>query len=318
MLEWSATQLLGLVAAGAALGAAATALVWGHRGSPVATLQHLLEEKERKKKRATSPDGSLPPPVRSPHDASNALPSFVEHLVARDDPAAPPIWRLYYWPGTAGRGEFMRLLWVFTDTPYEDVFASKHPEDLEAYTVQLKKPFFAFPAISHGDFFLSQTPVIVRYLAKKLAGGALYPKEARDRYQADVLMAGVVDLVAEGHHAWHAIDPSAGYEAQKEATEPFIGAFKAKRLPKWLAYFEAALQRNNDGQGTFLGTEVTYVDVCIFHALDGIASQCPEEWAHAYAPLLKAFHARMAALPRIAAYLHSPQRTPYTHNGPTF
>jgi hypothetical protein len=48
------------------------------------------------------------------------------------------------------------------DTPYEDVFASKHPEDLEAYTVQLKKPFFAFPAISHGDFFLSQTPVIVR------------------------------------------------------------------------------------------------------------------------------------------------------------
>jgi glutathione S-transferase len=40
-------------------------------------------------------------------------------------------------------------------------------------------------------------------MAKRLNGGELYPRHERDRYQAEMLLAGVVDLVAEGHDAWY-------------------------------------------------------------------------------------------------------------------
>lgn len=52
----------------------------------------------------------------------------------------------------------------------------------------------------------------------------------------------------------HAIDKNAAHLAQKEETEPFIQYYKTKRLPKWFAFFEAALQRNLEGQGFFIGT----------------------------------------------------------------
>ncbi len=64
--------------------------------------------------------------------------------------------------------------------------------------------------------------------------------------------------------------------------------------------------------------ELSYVDLCVFHVLDGIAFQCPEEWAAAQVPLLKAFHERIASLPAIARYLKSDRRFPFSGTGPIF
>jgi len=56
------------------------------------------------------------------------------------------------------------LFIIFTlGTPYEDVFAEKTWREVAPLNYAPGKPFFAFPAIAHGDFFLSQTPVIIRY-----------------------------------------------------------------------------------------------------------------------------------------------------------
>lgn len=261
------------------------------------------------------------PPLPGGHQPP--LPDFVEAAIHSSSSSSSSSstdegWRLFYWPGMPGRGEFMRLLFEATGTPYEDVFAEKTWREVAPLNYAPGKPFFAFPAIAHGDFFLSQTPVIIRYMAKRLNGGELYPRHERDRYQAEVLLAGVVDLVAEGHDAWHAIDKNGGYLQQKEETEPFVQYYKTKRLPKWLTFFEAALQRNYDGRAFFIGQELSYVDLCVFHVLDGIAFQCPEEWAAAQVPLLKVFHERIANLPAIARYLKSDRRFPFSGTGPIF
>ena len=109
-----------------------------------------------------------------------------------------PEFKLYYWPEIAGRGEFIRLLFAETQTPYVDVFEGKSFEEAKKMGYGKGKKHMAFPVLEHGDIYLSQTPVICRYLGKKLDGGRLYPKTEQDRLQAEIIMAGIVDWVEDG------------------------------------------------------------------------------------------------------------------------
>ncbi|KAK9767033.1 hypothetical protein K7432_003468 [Basidiobolus ranarum] len=235
-------------------------------------------------------------------------------------------WKLYYWPGMPGRGEFIRLLFIETSTPFEDVFAGKDWEAVGKVNYELSKEFFALPTIKHNEFLLSQTPVICRYLAVKLQNGILYPQEETLGYQAEMIMAGIVDLTAEGHDAWHPIDKNASYESQKDQAKPFIEYYENKRLPKWFAFFERILVENekkfptfNQEEGPYLvGESLSYVDLCIFHILDGIAFQCPAAYAAIHAPKLKALKKRIENRPKIKEYLSSSQRTKFTGTGPIF
>jgi glutathione S-transferase len=162
-------------------------------------------------------------------------------------------------------------------------------------------PFFAVPAVSKGDFFLSQTPAICRCNAPppppltppppdlgKLFH--LWPPTAEEEAHADMILCGVCDLVSEGHDAvgtppplppdsaqWHPTRHES-YESQREAAEPHVQHYKQQRLPRWLDFFEAVLQFNDGGDGFFVGERLTYVDLCVFHVLDGIEFQCPAEW----------------------------------------
>ncbi|KAL6060658.1 Glutathione S-transferase [Balamuthia mandrillaris] len=232
-------------------------------------------------------------------------------------------WKLYYWPGMPGRGEFMRLLLEETGTPYEDVFFGMDWKDVGEINYQPGKFFFALPVMQHRDLFISQTPVIVRYMAKRLDNKRLYPATLPERLEAETLMAGLVDLVAEGHDAWHPIDKNASYVSQREQAQPFIDYYCSRRLPKWFAFFEAALQRNNEGKEeeeelSFVGKGLSYVDLCAFHVLCGIEFQCGETYAKLEAPLLKRFKEQIGARERIRRYMQSPQRTSFTGTGPLF
>jgi len=198
-------------------------------------------------------------------------------------------WRLYYWPKMLGRGEFMRLLFAETSTSYEDVYKLRSWQEVAQENYASGKVFFAVPAIQHGSFFLSQTPAVVRYIAKKCDGGRLYPQTEEDDFYAQSLMAGVVDVVAEGHDAWHAIDKNASYASQAKECVPFITYFTTKRLPRWLDFFETALRRNgtSSSEGFFVGRSLTYVDIGVFHWLHGVHFQLPEVFNAANIPLLK-------------------------------
>ena len=226
--------------------------------------------------------------------------------------------KLYYWPGIAGRGEFMRLLFAETQTPFVEMFEGKSFEEAKKMGYGRGKKHFAFPVIEHGDLYISETHVICRYLGMKLDGGRLYPKTEKEQLQAETIMGGLCGLVEEGLRAWHAIDTNAGYEDQKEATQPFIEYYKNKRLPKWLDFLETLLKENYEKTGklVFVGNELSWVDLCAFHVIDGNLFECPEVFEKEPTGHLKKFHGAIGERPNIKAWMTSEKREKFTHTGP--
>ena len=226
--------------------------------------------------------------------------------------------RLYYWPGFPGRGEFMRLLFPETQMPYVDVFEGKTKEEAVKMGYGKGKKHFAFPVLEHGDIYVSHSRVICRYLGKKFDGGRLYPKSEKDRLQAEMIMGAVDGVVEEGLRTWHAINTNASYYEQKEATQPFIEYYKTKRLPKWLDFFETLLKENfkKTGKLLFVGDELSWVDICVFHAIDGNLFESPEEFEKEPTEYVKKFHNAIWERPNIKALPNSDKRTKFTHTGP--
>ena len=121
-----------------------------------------------------------------------------------------------------------------------------------------------------------------------------------------------------GLRAWHAIDTNAGYLDQKEETQPFIEYYKNKRLPKWLDFFETLLKENHKKTGklVFVGDQLSWVDICVFHVVDGNLFECPEVLDKEPTEYLKKFHAAIGERPNIKARVNSERRPKYTHTGP--
>ncbi|CAF0805768.1 unnamed protein product [Didymodactylos carnosus] len=216
-----------------------------------------------------------------------------------------------------GRGEFLRLLFAELNVPYNEVMQGKSFQDGYGIQQEMKKShtFFAIPAIEHGDIFLWQTPVMARYIALQCDEGRLMPKNEKDDLYAQALMATLVDVVGEGHDAWHSPDHNASYESQKESSALPIKIFIEKRLPKFFDFFENSLKKN--GNQFFVGQSLSYVDVCMFHWLDGIEYQLPEVYQQANIPTLREFKKRIAQRPNIAKRLET-RTEKYDGTGPIF
>ncbi|MBT8495209.1 MAG: glutathione S-transferase family protein, partial [Deltaproteobacteria bacterium] len=91
--------------------------------------------------------------------------------------------------------------------------------------------------------------------------------------------------------------------------------FLAERLPAFLRYFERAL--DHGGGEHLVGGKLSYVDLSMFQTLAGLEYAFPNGYARAIAetPGLAALRGRVAALPRIAAYLESDRRIPFNEHG---
>ncbi len=103
-----------------------------------------------------------PPPCpihhhTKPSSKAARIPAFhtVKPILSMSSTAAAvsstPEWQLYYWPGLPGRGEFARLLFHETDTPYTEPFAHSTPSHIQSLREQLStaQPFFALPLLVH-------------------------------------------------------------------------------------------------------------------------------------------------------------------------
>lgn len=233
-----------------------------------------------------------------------------------------PPYKLFYWPGIQGRGEFIRLAFEAAGVPYVDVgrLPASRGGGAAAVARLLEEPGpwltpFGPPVLLHGKTLVAQTAAILEYLAPRLG---LVPREEAGRRRAHQIQLTIADLVAETHDTHHPIASSLYYEDQKPEAVRRAGAFVHKRVPKFLRYLDCALDSNPAGKGRWLvGRGLTYVDLSTFQVLAGLRYAFPRAMARheRRVPRLGALHDRVAALPPIAAYLASDRRIPFNEAG---
>src|SRR6058998_1097864 len=225
---------------------------------------------------------------------------------------------LYYWPTIQGRGEFVRLLLEEAGADYVDVARAKGGMAAMMRFLRGKEPGalpFAAPFVKVGDAVVSQTANILAYLAPRLG---LVPDDETRRAEASQIQLTIADLVGEAHDTHHPIAGSLYYEDQKKEAKRRARDFVKERMPKYLGWIEDVVARNRRSGGRWLvGRDLTYVDLSAFQVIEGLRYAFPNAMARLERriPRLIALRDRVAARPRIAAYLASRRRLPFNQLG---
>jgi glutathione S-transferase len=231
-------------------------------------------------------------------------------------------YELFYWPGIQGRGEFVRLAFEAAGVPYVDVGrlpASRGGGSaVVARLLKVSGPWLTPlgpPALRHGDVLVAQTAAILQWLSPRLG---LVPRPEASRLRAHQIQLTIADLVAEVHDTHHPIAVSLYYEDQRREAARRVPFFVRERIPMFLRYLDHTLDSNPAGKGRWLvGGGLSYVDLSTFQVVAGLRYALPRAMARQErrVPRLGALHDRVAALPRIAAYLASERRIPFNESG---
>lgn len=230
-------------------------------------------------------------------------------------------YQLYYWPGLQGRGEFIRLALAEGGIDYVDV--ARRPEAEGGGVPSLLRvmgegasvPPLAPPILVAGELVLAQVANILLFLGRR---HGLAPSDDAGLYHANQLQLTVADFVAEVHDTHHPIAIGEAYETQQVEAKRRAAYFAKNRIKKYLAYFERVLEsRDNLGEAYLFGADPSYVDTSLFQIMRGIEYAFPRAYARVEpeVPRLRALRDAIAARPRIAAYLGSPERLPFRENG---
>ncbi len=230
-------------------------------------------------------------------------------------------YELYYWPSIQGRGEFVRLALEAAGADYVDV-ARGRPEDGLGLPAMMKlmegsgneRPPFAPPFLKAGDALVAQTANILLFLGPRLE---LAPEDEAGRLWTHQLQLTIADLVLEAHDSHHPVGPGLYYEDQKPEAERRAADFRTQRIPKFLGWFETVLERNAKGPSHLVRAQLTYADLSLFQVVEGLRYAFPRAMARAERKCTRVVgvHDRVAALPRIAAYLASDRRIPFNEQG---
>ncbi|MES2538834.1 MAG: glutathione S-transferase [Pseudomonadota bacterium] len=229
-------------------------------------------------------------------------------------------YELYYWPSIQGRGEFVRLALEEAGADYIDVAREQGPGmGMAAMTAmmasdKLVTPPFAPPFLKAGELVIGQTANILLFLAPRIG---LVPEDETSRLWAHQLQLTVADFIGEVHDTHHPIASGLYYEDQKPEALRRAADFTSERMPKFLAYFERVLERNPHGDAHMVGAALSYVDLSMFQIIAGLSYAFPRTMKRQSSafPRLMALHQRIAGRPRIAAYLASPRRLPFSQEG---
>ncbi len=222
---------------------------------------------------------------------------------------------LYYWPGIQGRGEFVRLALEQAGADYVDVARRRGGmaalERMMASRAVARLPF-APPLLRAGKLVIAQTANILLYLGPRLG---LAPKSEPDRLWVHQLQLTITDWLAEAHDTHHPIGSGLYYEDQKREAKRRAAGYLASRLPKFLRYFEAVLERAPGGY--LLGKRMTYADLSLFQMIEGHRYAFPRAMAKREPRCRRvvALRDRVAAREPIASYLASPRRIPFNEQG---
>jgi len=219
---------------------------------------------------------------------------------------------LYYWPSAQGRGEFVRLALEEAGAGYVDVARRRGGVAAMMKFIEdgrSKRPPYAPPFLKAGKLVIAQTANILLYLGARLK---LAPRDEAGRLWVHQLQLTITDLVVEIHDTHHPVTTYLYYEEQRPAAKRRTADFWRYRVPKYLRYFERVLARS--GGPYVLGRRLTYVDLSLFQIVEGLRYAFPKRMKRfeKQVPRVLALHDRVAKRPRIAAYLASPHRIPFS------
>jgi glutathione S-transferase len=209
-------------------------------------------------------------------------------------------YELYYWPTIQGRGEFVRLALEDAGAAYRDVCRLKGVSAMDRF---LRKDAFACPFLRSGKLVIPHAANILFYLGARLG---LAPKSDNERLRLHGLQLSIADWLVEVHDTHHPIASSLYYEEQRAAARQRAAIFLAERLPKFMAYFERAA-----------GSRFSYLHLSLFQMIEGLRYAFPNAMRRVerrHRKLMK-LHDRVAARPRLAAYLASDRRLPFNQQG---
>lgn len=220
-------------------------------------------------------------------------------------------YELFYWPSIQGRGEFVRLALEEAGARYVDV--AREPGGMKKMMKALEDgghPSFAPPFLKAGPLTIGQTANILLYLGQH---HGLAPQVEEGGLWTHQLQLTIADLVAEAHDTHHPVAGSLYYEDQKDEAKRRAQDFVANRIPKFLGYFERVL----GGREFLVGDRLTYADLSLFQVIEGLRYAFPRalERCGGDYPGIFALRDRIAARPRIAAYLASERRLPFSEEG---
>ncbi|MCE9650682.1 MAG: glutathione S-transferase family protein [Parvibaculum sp.] len=230
-------------------------------------------------------------------------------------------YQFYYWPGIQGRGEFVRLALEEAGADYVDVARGAEEDGLglpallsfledEAVT----HPPYAPPFLKSGNVIVGQTAAILMFLGPR---HGLAPKSEAGRLWTHQIQLTIADVVAEAHDTHHPVASGLYYEDQKREAKRRAKDFRSARIPKFLNWFEAILDRNPKGDRFLVGGRLTYADLSLFQLVDGLRYAFPRAMKRhlADAPKVAALFQSVADRPRIAAYLESDRREAFNESG---
>jgi glutathione S-transferase len=226
-------------------------------------------------------------------------------------------YELYYWPTIQGRGEFVRLALEEAGADYIDIARRKGPRGVPAMkklleSRRLARPPYAPPFLKAGKLVIAQTANILFYLGPRIG---LAPRDEAAALWLHQLQLTIADLVTHIHDTHHPISGWLYYEQQKAAAVLRTKDFWRYRVPKFLGYFERILAAS--GGPYVLGRRLSYVDLSLFEIVEGLRYAFPKRMKRfeKKVPRLIALRDRVARRPRVAAYLASERRIPFSQWG---
>jgi glutathione S-transferase len=223
-------------------------------------------------------------------------------------------YELYYWPTVQGRGEFVRLALEEAGADYIDVGRKRGRKAIETMLARKRQqhPPYAPPFLKAGKRIIAQVANILLFLGER---HGLAPKDETGKFWAHQLQLTITDLVVEIHDTHHPVTSWLYFEEQIPAAKRRTADFWKYRVPKYLGYFERAIERS--GGDYVLGRRLYYVDLSLFQIVEGLRYAFPKRMKRfeKKVPRLIALHDLVARRPRIAAYMASERRIPFSQWG---